>query len=46
MSSAPNDPIRRAEEVEEDVAPREEPGPSGGADPDDDVAPDATSTHD
>ncbi len=46
MSSDPNDPIRRAEEVEEDVAPREEPGPSGGADPDDDVAPDATSTHD
>ena len=46
MSSDPNDPIRRAEEVEEDVAPRHDPGQSGGADSDDDVAPDATSTHD
>ena len=45
MSSNPNDPIRRAEEVEEDVAPREEPGQHGG-DADDNVAPDATSTHD
>ena len=40
------DPIRRAEEVERDVAPREAPSASGGADPDDDVAPDETSTHD
>ena len=46
MSSNQNDPIRRAEEVEEDVAPREEPGQQGGADADDNVAPDATSTHD
>ena len=46
MSSNPNDPIRRAEEVEEDVAPRDDPGQRGGGDPDDDVAPDATSTHD
>ena len=46
MSSNPNDPVRRAEDVEQDVAPREEPGTSGGADPEDAVAPDATSTHD
>ena len=46
MSQDPNDPIRRAEQVEEDVAPREDPRASGGADPDDEVAPDETSTHD
>ncbi len=46
MSTDPNDPIRRAEAVEDDVAPRTEPGEHGGADPDDDVAPDAASTHD
>ena len=46
MSSNPNDPVRRAEEVEDDVAPRQNPAGSGGAEPDDDVAPDATSTHD
>ncbi|MDP8923788.1 MAG: hypothetical protein M3O34_13015 [Chloroflexota bacterium] len=45
MSTDPNDPGRRAEEMGEVITPRRE-GADGGAESDDDVPPDEASTDD
>ncbi len=46
MSSQPGDLIERAEAVEEEVAPRDDPSAASGADPDDGIAPDSVSAND